>query len=123
MTISPQLDALQTRHYGSVVMRAAYLSQDRPDLSYSTKELARDMQKPERSMTSLKRLGRYLKRRPRLAQLFVEQTSARKSTTGMVLMRDAHCLKVSSHTHTQSTISLSMEKVSIMESSSAQPLA
>ena len=29
----------------------------------------------------------------------------RKSTTGMVLMRDAHCLKVSSHT--QSTISLS----------------
>ena len=76
-------------------------------------------------MTNLKRLGRYLKRRPRLVQLFVEQTSAanvvrldvygdsdhagclktRKSTTGMVLMRDAHCLKVSSHT--QSTISLS----------------
>ena len=58
-------------------------------------------------------------------QLFVEQASTtnvvrldvygdsdhagclktRKSTTGMVLMRDAHCLKVSSHT--QSTISLS----------------
>ena len=107
-------------------MRAAYLSQDRPDLSCSTKELARDMQKPtEQSMTNLKRLGRYLKKRPRLVQLFVEQTSTtnvvrldvygdsdhagclktRKSTTGMVLMRDAHCLKVSSHT--QSTISLS----------------
>ena len=40
----PQLDALQTRQYRSVVMRAAYLSQDRPDLSYSAKELARDMQ-------------------------------------------------------------------------------
>ena len=109
-----------------MVMRAAYLSQDRPDLSYSTKELARDMHKPtEQSMTNLKRLGRYLKKHPRLVQLFVEQTSTtnvvrldvygdsdhagclktRKSTTGMVLMRDALCLKVSSHT--QSTISFS----------------
>ena len=76
-------------------------------------------------MTNLKRLERYLKKRPRLVQLFVEQASTanfvrldvcgdsdhagslktRKCTTGMVLMRDAHCLKVSSHT--QSTISLS----------------
>ena len=126
LTTFPQLNALQTKQYRSVVVRAAYLSQDRPDLSYSTKELARDMQKPtEQSITTLKRLGWYLKKRPRLVQLFVEQTSTtnvvrldvygdsdhagclktRKSTTGMVLMRDAHCLKVSSHT--QSTISLS----------------
>ena len=76
-------------------------------------------------MTNLKRLGRYLKKRPRLVQLFVEQASTtnvvrldvygdsdhagclktRKSTTGVVLMRGAHCLKVSSHT--QSSISLS----------------
>ena len=108
-------------------MRAAYLSQDRPDLSYSTKELARDMQKPrEQSMTNLKRLGRYLKKTSTLCAV-VRRTNihnktfvrldvygdsdhagclkTRKSTTGMVLMRDAHCLKVSSHT--QSTISLS----------------
>ena len=38
LTTSPQLDALQTRKYRSVVMRAAYLSQDRPDLSYLKKE-------------------------------------------------------------------------------------
>ena len=95
-------------------------------MSYSTKELARDMQKPtEQSMTNLKRLGRYLKKRLRLVQLFIEQTSfanvirldvygdsdhagclkTLKNTTGMVLMRNAHCLKVSSHT--QSSISLS----------------
>ena len=109
---SRQLDALQTKTYRSVVMRAAYLSQERPEpyLSYLTKELARDIQKPtEQSMTNLKRLGRYLKKRPRLVQLFVEQTSTtnvvrldvygdsdhagclktRKSTTCMVLMRDA----------------------------------
>ena len=112
LALSPQLDALQTRQYRSVVMRAAYLSQDRPDLSCSTKELARDMQKPtEQSMTNLKCLGRYLKKHPSLVQLFIEQTSTtnivrldvygdsdhagclktRKSTTGVVLMRDAHC--------------------------------
>ena len=76
-------------------------------------------------MTDLERLGRHLQKRPRLVQLFIEQTSTanvvrldvygdmhhagclktRKGTTGMVLMRDARCLKVSSHT--QSTISLS----------------
>ena len=79
---SPQLDALQTRQYRSVVMRAAYLSQDRPDLSYSTKELARDTQEPtEQSMTNLKRLGRYLEKRPRLIQLFVEQTSTASVAT------------------------------------------
>ena len=138
---SPQLDAVQTRHYRCVVMRAAYLSQGRPDLSYSTKELARDMQKPtEQSMTNLTRLGRYLKKRPRLVHLFIEQTSTanvirldvhgdsdhvgclktRKSTSGMVLMRNAHCLEVSSHT--QSTISLRSGE-SIMELSNAQPLA
>ena len=74
-------------------------------------------------MTNLKCLGRYLKNSSRLVQLFVEQTSkanvvrlnvygdragcitTRKSTTGMVLVRNAHCLKVSSHT--RSTVSLS----------------
>ena len=126
LTKSPQLDTLQTRKYRSVVMKAAYLSQGRSDLSYSTKELTQDMQKPtEQSMTIWKRLGRYLQKRPRFEQLFFEQASTvgvvrldvygdsdhagclktRKSTTRMVLMRDAHDLKVSSHT--QSTISFS----------------
>ena len=50
----PPLDASHTRLYRSVVMRAAYLSQDRPDLSFSAKELARDIQKPtKQSMTNL----------------------------------------------------------------------
>ena len=45
LVLPTQLYALQTRQYRSVVMSAAALSQDRPDLSYSTKELARDMQR------------------------------------------------------------------------------
>ena len=102
------------------------MSQDKQLLSYSTKELTRDMQKPtEQSMTNLKCLRRYLKKRPQLEQLSVEHTftrnvvwldvhgdcdhagglKTRKSTTSRVLMRDAHCLKMSKHT--QSTISLS----------------
>ena len=43
LATSSQLDALQTKQFRSVVMRAAYSSHDRPDLSYSTNELARDM--------------------------------------------------------------------------------
>ena len=91
---SPQLDALHTRHHRSVVMRAAYLSQDRPDLSYSTKEVARDMQKPtEQSMTNLKRLGRYLQKRPRLVQLFIEQTST-ANVVGLDMCGDSdHAVK------------------------------
>ena len=138
LTTFPQLNALQTRQYRSVVMRAAYLSQDRPDLSYSTKELARDMQKPtEQSMTNLKRLGRYLKKRPRLVQLFVEQASTanvvrlevygdsdhagclktRKSTTGMT-----HIVSKCRVTRNQPSHSV-VVKVSITGLSNAQPLA
>ena len=115
LTTSPQLDAL--------VMRATYLSQDRPDLSYSTKELARDMQKPtEQSMTNLKRLGRCLKKRPSLEQLFVEQTSTsclktRKSTTGMM-----HIVSKCQVTRNQPSHSV-VAKVSITGLSNAQQLA
>ena len=137
---SPQLNALQTRQYRSVVMRAAYLSQDRPDLSCSTKELARDMQKStEQSVTNLKRLGRYLKKRPRPVQLFVEQASTtnvvrldvygdsdhagclktRKSTTGMVLMHIVSKCQVTRNQPSHSVV----VKVSIMGLSDAQPLA
>jgi hypothetical protein len=57
---SPLLDAAQSQQYRSHVMRAAYLAQDRPDLSDTTKSLARDMQTPrEGSWARLKRLVRY----------------------------------------------------------------
>ena len=48
-------------------------------------------------------------------------SKTRKSTTGKVLMRDAHCLKVSSHT--QSTVSLSSGESDYYEKSNAQQLA
>ena len=47
--------------YRSMTMRAAYLAQDRADIQYAAKELARCMPAPtELDWRSLKRLGRYL---------------------------------------------------------------
>ena len=81
----PQLDAAQTHLYCSVVMRAAYLSQDRPDLSFSAKELARKTQKPtDSSMTDHQDLGRYSKKRLQLVECFVEQTPTQSVATGRV---------------------------------------
>ena len=57
--------------YRSVAMRASYLSQDRPDLQFACRELAKGMSKPtERHWMARKRLARYLRAKPRLVQLF-----------------------------------------------------
>ena len=56
-------------------MRAAYLSQDRPDLQVATRSLAQGLQQPTvRHQLMLKRLARYLRCRPRMAQFFPRQT-------------------------------------------------
>ena len=48
-------------------MRAAYLAQDRSDIQYATKELARAMSAPTTlDWQRLKRLGRFLLSKPRV---------------------------------------------------------
>ena len=109
--------------FRSVVMRAAYLAQDRADIAEAVKTLARRMQGPtESDFTRLKRLGRFLKGKPRVVTVFRPQQAfnklrcyvdsdhagcliTRRSTTGLVLMAGRHCIKASSNL--QSTISLS----------------
>ena len=62
--------------YRSVAMRAAYLAQDRPDLQVATRSLAQGLQQPTvRHQLMLKRLARYLRYRPRMAQFFPHQVS------------------------------------------------
>ena len=57
--------------YRSLVMRIAYLAQDRGDLQYATKEHARGMSEPtEWYWPQLKRLGRYLLGRPRVELVY-----------------------------------------------------
>ena len=109
----PLPSAIQTVFRGGAA-RCNYLSSDRPDISFATKELCRSMSAPrEEDMGSLKRVCRFLKGKPRLVQripgtvlregartvkVYVDSDWAgcrrtRKSTNGGVLMVDGACLK------------------------------
>ena len=117
------LDKIMTTKYRSITARLNYMVSDRADLQYSVKELCRDMSAPtEVSWQKLKKVGRYLKIRPRLIIEFVYQDATsvidvytdsdwagchktRKSTNGGCAMRGWHTLKTWSST--QSIIALS----------------
>jgi hypothetical protein len=120
---SPQLYAEEALRYRSVTMRSAYLAQDRPDLSNTTKGLARHMQQPTTAaMGRLKRLGRYLINHPSVVRRFDEQklpdkikvlvdsdhagcAVTRRSTTGMIVRFGRHCCKHSGNLQTGITLS------------------
>ena len=60
--------------FRGISARGNFLSQDRPDITYSTKELCRDFAVPNNaSYGKLKRLGRYCAGRPRLVYKFAFQ--------------------------------------------------
>ena len=62
LTQDKLLDEKQKAIYASCVGSAIYLSQDRPDIKFSTKELAKRIREPrECDMANLKVLGRYLR--------------------------------------------------------------
>ena len=103
--------------------RGNYLSQDWPDMSFSTKELCRYVAVPNNaSFARLKSLGRYLVGRPRLVYKYAFQDEAhaidtlvdtdfagcavtRRSTSGGCCLIGSCCVKHWSKT--QSTIALS----------------
>ena len=107
----------QIKIYRSVVARANYLSQDRPDIRYATKELCRHMQTPRAAdWSDLKRMCRYLKGRPRLIQDRMRQDpqpgvievlvdadwagcpKTRRSTSGGAMIAHGMCLRTWSTT-------------------------
>eukprot|EP00435_Cladocopium_sp_Y103_P007958 s1954_g2.t1 len=72
--------------YRAIAMRAAYLAQDRPDIQVATRLLAQGLQKPTANhMLMLKRLARYVRHRPRMAQVFPHQ----KTINPFVMWSDA----------------------------------
>ena len=76
------LDDKDREIYRSNVMRLAYLAQDRIELPFSSKELARNMQAPTRfDMEQLKRAVRFLIGTPRLVQRFAMQSVPEKVTS------------------------------------------
>ena len=118
-----ELSDEQPTLYRVNVARANYLSQDRSDIQYSTKELCRKMSSPDgNDWLKLKRLARYLtgKTRPRMIyeyqskpehlEVYTDTDFAgcartRKSTSGGVVMFGSHLIK--SWSSTQNVIALS----------------
>ena len=118
-----ELDGSQATMFRAMVARANYLAQDRTDIQYTTKELSRNMSKATwASCTALKRLGRYLKWKPRMVSEFPYQEGVthvttwtdtdyagcrktRKSTTAGVMMLGKHVLK--GWSTTQAVVALS----------------
>ena len=123
-------DMASNTQYRALTARANFLSLDRPDISFSVKELCRAMSNPSsQDWEALKRLARYLVGRPRLVWYFPWQTrpsditvltdsdwagcvKTRKSTSGGVVMRGIHTIKHWSTT--QSTVALSSAEAELI---------
>lgn len=88
-----QLDAETKAAFRSATMRLAYLAQDRTDLAYASKQVARRMQDPDMdAWLALKRCVRYLVHRPRVIHRFYRQRQPKK----MAVFSDTHhagCLR------------------------------
>ena len=108
--------------FRALAARANYLAADRPDIIFAAKEICRSMAKPsDLGMAALKRLGRYLRYRPRLVFEMPFQSAdhwdvytdtdwagcarTRKSTSGGCLMLGQHVIKCWSAT--QASLALS----------------
>jgi hypothetical protein len=118
-----ELEPADATMYRALAARCNYLSQDRPDISFSSKELCREFSVPNKSsFQKLKRLARYLAGLPRLVyhyrwqhvddvlDVFVDTDFAgcqatRRSTSGGAAMIGG-CL-IKHWSKTQTTISLS----------------
>ena len=118
-----ELSPADATMYRALAARCNYLSQDRPDIAFSSKELCREFSVPNKmSFQKLKRLARYLTGLPRLVYRYPWQEcpdaldvyvdtdfagcqSTRRSTSGGVSMI-GQCL-IKHWSKTQTTISLS----------------
>ena len=86
-----ELNNEYTTQYKSIVARANYLATDRPDIQYAVKKLATSMSKPtNRNWQELKRLGRYLKGKPRLIIQYTWQNPIKKLASGKKPHSKAH---------------------------------
>ena len=111
-----ELDAEDRACYRSWMMRASCLSQDRCELQFAVKELARRMQQPNTNMQALKRLVRFLKGSPRCLVVYNRQAEqpvvdvfsdsdwagcakTRRSTSSSYVTLGGHLLAASATTH------------------------
>ena len=103
-----KLTSVESTFYRSLVMKLAYVAQDRVDIAEAVKCLTRHMKEPRSGhVQELKRLGRYLVKNKRCVLTCARQTSdetlqvhvdsdwagdllGRKSTTGVIMRREAN---------------------------------
>ena len=120
----PILDPEEATAFRALAARSSYLSQDRPDIAFATKELCGEFARPSRrSYEKLRHVGRYLASSHRLAYSykfmnkvpeyidvyadtdFAGCKDTRRSTSEGVAMIGSHCIK--HWAKTQTTVSLS----------------
>ena len=108
---SEKLTSAESTLYRSLVIKLAYVGQDRVAIAEAVKCLTRDMKEPWSGHTQeLKRLGRYLVKNRRCVLTYARQTSdatlqvhvdsagdgdlfGKKSTTGVIVIRGKHLLR------------------------------
>ena len=108
---SEKLTSVESTLYRSLVMKLAYVAQDRVDIAEAVKCLARHMKEPRSGhMQELKRLGRYQVKNKRCVLTYARQTSdvtlqvhvesdwardllGRKSMTGVIVRRGKRLLR------------------------------
>jgi hypothetical protein len=113
----------EVKWYRGLAARCNYMTNDRPDMCYASKEMSRKMSSPGIvDVAKLRRVGKYLKSAPRVVQLFAWQNSGaelrvytdsdwagckatRKSTSGGAVVSGRHCLKFWSKTQQSITLS------------------
>ena len=119
----PLLTSAEATKFRGLAARANYLAQDRMDIQFAVKEIARRMASPRQGdMALLTRLAKYLAGAPRVTYCYAWQSSvepmeafvdsdwagcvgSRRSTSGGILARGSHILKTWSTT--QATVVLS----------------
>ncbi len=118
-----ELAPAEATRFRAIGARCNYLQPDRPDIQYAVKEVCRQMSRPTtRAWEMLKRIGRYLRGRPRLVWKCCWQASVsvvditsdanwagcrrgRKSTSGGTTMIGSHLIRT--YSKTQSVIAKS----------------
>lgn len=117
------LPADQARRFRSDVMRASYLSADRPDICFAIKDASSGAAMPlVKHAKALKRFARWLKANPRMVHVFQWQGEInavdcysdsdwagdlvkRKSTSGMAFMHGHHLIHFLSTTQIPTALS------------------
>ena len=116
------LDSEKQSEFRALAARSNYMSADRVDVQFASKECCRFMSNPGNlASDSLKRLGRYVLKHKRLVYKYPWQDAThidiysdtdwagcprtRKSTSGGAVMIGKHCIRT--YSSTQTTVSLS----------------